>query len=148
MLAMPQREERSLRVHLRKMILDNLAYPMLPKRYESVTDAHPETFKWASRESTGGNASWPNLATWLKNRNGLYWISGKPGSGKSTLTKHIYDDDRTRLYLSDWTQTGMSTSIPLTIAIFFFWNSGTSEQKSQVGMLRAHLFKSLKSILT
>jgi NACHT domain len=80
---------------------------------------------------------------WLKTGSGVYWINGKPGSGKSTLMKHIYDDERTRLYLKEWAQIGDSKHVPLVIASFFFWNSGTMEQRSQIGMLRALLFQVL-----
>jgi hypothetical protein len=85
----------------------------MPKRYEQVIDAHPTTFKWAFQDLPDGSHRWANLTSLLKNGNGLYLISGKPGSGKSTLMKHIYDNHRTRLYLEKWAQTGQSTPVPL-----------------------------------
>jgi hypothetical protein len=143
-LAVPLREEHVLRATVHKTILDNLGYPAMPKRYETVVDAHPDTFEWAFEESLNDGRPWTNLAAWLKAGNGLYWIAGKPGSGKSTLMKHIFDDDRTRLYLQRWAQIGESKNVPLVIASFFFWNSGTLEQRSQIGMLRSLLFQVLE----
>jgi hypothetical protein len=141
-----ENEERLLRANVRRHILDNLGYPVMPSRYESVVEAHPLTFEWAFQESTIRKSPGDSLATWLKTGNGLYWISGKPGSGKSTLMKHIFDDDRTQLYLENWAQSDTSTPRRLVIATFFFWNSGTLEQRSQIGMLRSVLFQVLDQV--
>lgn len=55
--------------------------------------------------------------------------------------KHIFDDERTKVYLERWAQQDQTLSAPLIIASFFFWNSGTPEQMSQSGMLRSLLFQ-------
>ncbi|KAE9371246.1 hypothetical protein N431DRAFT_558808 [Stipitochalara longipes BDJ] len=81
---------------------------------------------------------WSDFAKWLKSGQGIYWINGKAGSGKSTLMRYVYDHERTRGLLKDW-----SGEIPLTIASFFFWNSGTPDQKSQNGLLRCLIFELL-----
>lgn len=52
--------------------------------------------------------------------------------------KYIYDDPRTQHLLKIW-----ASSVPLCVGSFFFWNSGTWEQKSQQGLLRALLFQVL-----
>lgn len=140
-LAVSQREEKALRADVQQVILENLAYVAMPQRYEQVVDAHPTTFDWALTDSSDGST---NLANWLKTGNGLYWISGKPGSGKSTLMKHIYDDDRTRSFLSKWASEGEAQPVPLLIGTFFFWASGTLEQRSHIGMLRSVLFQILE----
>jgi len=108
-------------------------------RYEEVLEAHAETFEWAFHNSTAEQQTWSNLSQWLKTDGGIYWASGKAGSGKSTFMKHVYNDSRTRKYLREWAK-----DVPLCIATFFFWNSGTKEQKSQSGLLRALLFQVLK----
>lgn len=136
-------EELKLRSGVQQTILDHLSYPAMPQRYEQVIEAHPTTFEWAFKELPVGSNRWDNLAKWLKTGNGVYWVSGKPGSGKSTLMKHIYDDSRTRFYLKQWAQMGESTDVPLLIGTFFFWTSGSLEQRSQIGMLRAVLFQIL-----
>lgn len=33
-----------------------------------------------------------SIAEWLESGSGVYWISGKAGSGKSTLMKHLFWD--------------------------------------------------------
>ena len=64
----------------------------------------------------------------------LYWITGKAGAGKSTLMKYIYDEPKTTQLLLRW-----AGGKPLIRTSFFFWNSGTSLQMSQEGLLRTLL---------
>jgi hypothetical protein len=53
--------------------------------------------------------------------------------------KHLHDSERTQQCLRIW-----AGGTSLCIATFYFWNSGTAEQKSQLGCLRALLFQILK----
>jgi hypothetical protein len=57
--------------------------------------------------------------------------------------KHLYDDERTHRYLHQWARTKGTKNTPLRLATFFFWNSGSLEQRSQSGMLRSLLFQIL-----
>ncbi|KAG4432955.1 hypothetical protein IFR05_011550 [Cadophora sp. M221] len=136
-----QWKEKTLRKCVNNSVLHALNFEMRPKRYETVFEAHPKTFEWAAKYATSSGLSSTGFSTWLQNESGLYWISGKPGSGKSTLMKHILDDERTKEYLEMWAQQDADSSGPLIIASFFFWNSGTLEQRSQMGMLRSLLFQ-------
>jgi len=70
---------------------------------------------------------WSNLPDFLRTADDVYWISGKADSGKSTFMKHIFDSNRTRECLRSWARGTL-----LIVAAFFFWNSGTREQKSQL----------------
>lgn len=45
--------------------------------------------------------AWSCFTSWLKSNEDLYWITGKPGSGKSTLMKFLYDDPSTRRLLNE-----------------------------------------------
>jgi hypothetical protein len=130
---------------VQRAILESLRYPMMSARYEEVLEAYPNTFEWIFQDSTEDQLPGNNFARWLKEGEGVYWISGKAGSGKSTLMKHIFDDKRLRQYLKEWARKGRSTGekTPFFIASFFFWNGGTAEQKSQGGLLRALLHQVL-----
>lgn len=52
--------------------------------------------------------------------------------------KYLCDHTKTRKLLESW-----SGSMPLKIASFFFWNSGTTDQKSQIGLLQSILYSIL-----
>ncbi|KAK3360476.1 hypothetical protein B0T25DRAFT_565365 [Lasiosphaeria hispida] len=85
-------------------------------RYQEVAEAAENTFGWIFDNSSKQLKSNRHLVQpfkdWLENGNGVFHISGKPGSGKSTLMK-------------------------LLLAHFFFWNRGSAVQKSLVGLIRA-----------
>lgn len=66
-------------------------------------------------------------------------MNGKAGSGKSTLMRYVSDSEQTKNLLQSWAHP-----LPLTTASFYFWNSGTVEQASQVGLLRSLLFSILQ----
>jgi hypothetical protein len=115
----------------------------MTKRYENIVEAY-ETFERAFKDSKKGQPCWSKFSQWLKSGGGVYWINGKAGSRKSTLIRHIFDDPRTSRYLRSWarSQTGADCeSAPLCLATFFFWNSGTADQKSQLGLMRGLLFQ-------
>lgn len=121
-----------------QQILDSLWYRMLDHRRNSVSEAHPGTFDWALDPPTE-KVEWDNLSKWLQSGSGIYWIHGKPGSGKSTLMKYLYDSSFTRSLLSKWAEDE-----PLWMPHFFFWNLGTVEQKTQYGLYRGLLYHILK----
>ncbi|KAL9033118.1 MAG: hypothetical protein Q9180_006122, partial [Flavoplaca navasiana] len=79
---------------------------------------------------------WSNFKDWLEgDSNDPYWLSGKPGSGKSTLMKYISTEFRSFCQSHDT----LSTWADAVTCSFFFWNLGSSLQKSYVGLLRSLL---------
>jgi len=76
---------------------------------------------------------------WLSRCNGIYWVSGKPGSGKSTLMKYLCDHERTKTTLQEWAGT-----LTLVTGSYFFWSAGTEMQKSQQGLLQSLLCEMLR----
>ncbi|KAH8748744.1 hypothetical protein BGZ57DRAFT_969398 [Hyaloscypha finlandica] len=78
--------------------------------------------------------------TWLREENHVFHISGKAGSGKSTLMKFLVDHPQTRVELKKWAEGKQ-----LIFAHFFFWRSGADElQRSLSGLYRSILFEILK----
>lgn len=144
MFTVAQPDEDKVYKVVQTSILKSLQYPAMSNRYESLTEAHPDTFEWALSNSGHGQLAETNLATWLRTGSGIYWISGKPGSGKSTLMKCLFEDKRFYEHLRHWERSTGTADAPLRIATFFFWNSGTTEQRSQSGMLRSLLFQLLE----
>ncbi|KAJ4199011.1 hypothetical protein NW767_008595 [Fusarium falciforme] len=120
-------------------ILSTLWFRMIDDRREAIPDAHQETFQWALKPPPCEHP-WDDLSHWLRADTGIYWISGKAGSGKSTLMKYIYSSAMTKTLLSEW-----AGGSPCAMAYFFFWCGGTTEQKTQGGLVRALLYKILSS---
>ncbi|KAL2815396.1 hypothetical protein BDW59DRAFT_153888 [Aspergillus cavernicola] len=75
---------------------------------------------------------------WLQTSNGVFHISGKAGSGKSTLMKFLCNHSKTGEELSVW-----AGSKKLVFARFFFWKAGHDLQKSLQGLYRSLLFEVL-----
>ena len=138
MLDVSKAVEWRLRRSVLQEIIGSLRYPIMTYRYEDVVEAHPKTFEWAFCNPTEAQLPWSNLSDWLRTGSGVYWVSGKAASGKSTFMKLLFDTIRTREHLRVW--AGVT---PLCVATFFFWNSGTRQQKSQAGFLRAILYQVL-----
>jgi hypothetical protein len=109
-------------------------------RYDAVEDAHIETFNWIF-DHTYKNQEWNDFTAYLTHdASDPYFINGKAGSGKSTLMKFIVDSNKTRAALRDWCGQESLLLLP-----FFFWNLGTTLQKSHVGLLRVLLHTVLKN---
>lgn len=116
-----------------KRILDSLWFRRLDHRRNSVSEAHPGTFGWALNPPAD-DVEWDDLSEWLQSGSGIYWIHGKPGSGKTTLMKHLYDSSVTHSLLQEWAKDKS-----IVTPNFFFWQLGTPEEKTQYGLYRGIL---------
>jgi hypothetical protein len=123
-------------------LLDWLYFAQMGDRESEITDAYESTFQWALQHHKNG----PRLAKWLRDGNGLFWIQGRLGSGKSTLMKYVWESKELERYLTIW-----ASDQPLHRACFFFWKKGASElQKSLQGLYRslvASLIRSNKDLV-
>jgi hypothetical protein len=137
-LSMNKDQELKIKQRAENHILRSLRTESLSERYYRIVQAHASTFEWIFEDPAAEDLPWSDFAKWLRSDQGIYWINGKAGSGKSTLMRYIYDHDRTRSLLRDW-----SGKMSLTIVSFFFWNSGTPDQKSQDGLLGCLIFELL-----
>jgi hypothetical protein len=118
-------------------ILDMLWFRTINAREKEIAAAHAETMDWALRPPRDGD-KWDDLAAWLRAGEGIYWVSGKAGSGKSTLMKRLVQHSRTKELLGDW-----AGGSPCNLVNFFFWYHGTPEQQSLEGLSRSLLHQIL-----
>lgn len=116
------------------LIMDSLYHKELPLRYENIAVAHRTTFGWWLSEKANDAGQFASLRHWLTGPNNLFWVSGKPGSGKSTFLKFIADHEITRKCLQQW-----AGSRKLLIATHYFTIYGTPIQRSLEGLLRSLL---------
>jgi len=135
---------------LQDNLLKSLSYQTMEGRQSSIADASQETFMWIFEQTTASttpdNVGAPKFIDWLKGtpqteKDLIYWITGKPGSGKSTLMKFICGHQLLNQNLQVW-----SGEQPLITAHFYFWNAGTNDQKSQDGLMRSLLFQCLSQM--
>ncbi|PQE09098.1 hypothetical protein CJF31_00010536 [Rutstroemia sp. NJR-2017a BVV2] len=105
--------------------LRSLAYNEMNFRHHDTTNrAHANTCGWIIRH--------PSYIDWLEQSSGIFWVKGKPGSGKSTLMGFLYRDLERRPVYKD--------SINLA---FFLHGRGGQLQKSRLGMFRSLLHQLL-----
>ena len=97
------------------------------------SDAHPSS-RPPSLEYDCYDKPWDNFSDWLKSESNIYWISGKPGSGKSTLMKFIVESPATKEALQSWATDTLIVS-------HFFWKPGSTMQKNTKGLLCSILYQ-------
>lgn len=139
----------------RERVLGSLKFPSMNERWNQLTDSHEDTFKWVfdsllerndasnpgseSKDSPNGigqhrDRPWDSFSDWLKSDSKMFWISGKPGSGKSTLVKYIVSALPTITDLNLWRSE-------CRILYHFFWKPGLMIQRSIKGMLCSLLYQ-------
>ncbi|OCL00932.1 uncharacterized protein K441DRAFT_691838 [Cenococcum geophilum 1.58] len=122
-------------------VLKQLRFYAIDDRFSEISSPYPKTYEWILNhdgpEPDVSHKSNPNFAQWLGLDNSTYWISGKPGSGKSTIMKYISNHPRTIQLLQPW-----ASGCNISTASFFFWNPAKERlQKSQAGLLRSLLYQ-------
>ena len=127
----------------RNATVDSLAFDTIERREEAIPEAFEETFSWIYlREPTerDGLRLWSSFPEWLESDTYQpYWITGKPGSGKSTLMKFLQQHPLLITLLKNW-----SGECPLICTSYYAWVAGSDLQKSCQGLMRTILYKILK----
>ncbi|KAF8537383.1 hypothetical protein BDD12DRAFT_745090, partial [Trichophaea hybrida] len=85
---------------------------------DQIADAYSHTFEWLFQNFSLG------FEDWLRSGTGIYWISGKPASGKSTPMKYAFSHFDGRV---------------------FFHERGSTNQKSLSELLHSILYQILSS---
>ena len=108
--------------------LDALAFEEMNYREQEIREAHTDSCTWVLKHAS--------YLEWNRRGSGLLGIRGKPGSGKSTLMKRIFQ------IFND------QTSQDVVQLAFFFHRRGTPLQQTLLGMFRTLLYQLLTQIPT
>ena len=115
-----------------KMCIASLNRPEARYRLEDVETVYKDTYVWLFEDRIG-------YTQWLRGSidSTMFWIQGKPGSGKSTAMKFAMKHDQTRKYLEIYDEHNW------IIAGFSFHDRGSDVQKSILGLFREMLYQVL-----
>lgn len=123
-------EQNELNPQEKRAVLESLKFKRLGARKLIIRRAHVQTCKWLLDDPQ--YVRWMN-ATDHHEYNGLLWIKGKAGAGKSTLMKFAVES----------AQKTMRQAVHLS---FFFNARGDDKEKSTIGLYRALLVHLLECI--
>ena len=118
-------------------IMSSLYFPRMDERRLNIHDAEPGTYLWILDSNFYAERQIDSLVDWLsssQDRRGLYWVYGKPGSGKSTMMRFLEHQIVMPSHLLPWARNKSVVKLH-----HFFWGPGSELQKSIVGLLRALL---------
>ena len=136
--AVEKGNEQLVKGAYQRRFLESLHFPEIHARQEEIADAHKETFHWVFEQAGPRLRPWDSFVKWLESGSRTYWISGKAGSGKSTLMSYVCQHPQTQRCLEFW-----SAGTTVVTPKFFFWNPGSSMQKSLQGLLRSLVYQIL-----
>ncbi|KAJ6784596.1 hypothetical protein PWT90_05520 [Aphanocladium album] len=136
-------EEQQIYLKQDHALLKSLAFKSNVARHDTIPEAHQQTFSWVftSNKPEEASSSDYSLRAWLERGSGIFWVSGKPGAGKSTLMKFIADHESAQKALSIWSAPKRSI-----IVSHYFWCAGTQMQRSHNGLLQTLLFEILRQL--
>ncbi|KAK5721912.1 hypothetical protein LTR15_006506 [Elasticomyces elasticus] len=121
--------------------MDSLYFAEHDARLKMLESPHENTYDWIFSSPKGRSTS-HDFTHWLRYGSEIFSISGKLGSGNSTLMAHILHDERTAQELQAWAQPAH-----LHIISFFFWRAGTQQLQNTIpGLLRSLIFQLLDQI--
>ncbi|KAH6949468.1 hypothetical protein DER45DRAFT_580376 [Fusarium avenaceum] len=156
-------QEESLALIHQQRILESIRFEGIHQRDDSVYYPHESTFNWLLTDDTimeteeSFNLTQPTqrdqiqmnemkthsrarFFNWLGSSEGIFHISGKLGSGKSTLMKLLGTHTKTQDGLQKWAGNRL-----LLTSQFFFWKPGSQLQKSLTGLYRSLLYDILRA---
>ncbi|KAJ4261804.1 hypothetical protein NW757_000076 [Fusarium falciforme] len=133
-----KRVSRKMRETAQKKILVSLWFATMQDREDTIHEAYRRTYEWLFCDPVAEQKPWDNFRNFLSDDADIYWITGKAGSGKSTLTKFATHHRETSEALLQW-----AAGKPLNMACFYFYYKGTKLEKSEAGVLRSLLHQIL-----
>ncbi|RTE76951.1 hypothetical protein BHE90_008571 [Fusarium euwallaceae] len=138
--------DSTLNQNIQGQIIQSLHFSSIVAREKAISKPYETTYRWIFRSDHNSGQGSPSnrrqsFAQWLEDSSSkVYWITGKAGSGKSTLMNFIVHHSLTKQHLQAWAEP-----LPLVRAYFYFWEAGqNSLQKSRQGLMQTLLWQCLK----
>ncbi|KAI7783387.1 small s protein [Diaporthe eres] len=132
---------RKLLWNMDRAFRTSLWYPTMEERQQGIWSAHKGTLDWVFQDSPAEKTvPWDDFNHFVTKGCGTYWITGKAGSGKSTLMKYINTNPKLDVALSEW-----AAGHEIFKASFYFYYLGTEMQKSEMGLLRSLVLELLST---
>lgn len=128
---------------IRKRVLQSLKYEAFEARRDAIMENFGTTYDWIFSETPLSDPdrerSRQALSAWMQSTeeatNKLpFWITGKPGSGKSVMMKYISEHPVCSRWLDAWTSVGHVCK-----ASYFAWRPGNDLGKCRDGLFRSIL---------
>jgi ankyrin repeat protein len=110
-----------------RLLIEAFTFEQIDDRFESIKPSLARTCKWLL--TSAQFTDWLDPAK-IHDHHGFFWIRGKPGCGKSTLTKFAFQ------HLKKMKTNGSTLS-------FFFNARGDKLEKSTIGLYRSLLVQLL-----
>ncbi|KAK8074348.1 hypothetical protein PG994_005247 [Apiospora phragmitis] len=141
--AMDKLETKGMEAGSNQQLLKKLHFSSISTRERKIEKAYEGTFQWLvnSNDQMNRKRSCLDFITWLRDGDGVCWLHGKPGSGKSTFMKFAFAQKTVQDHFEHWSKDDQ-----LVTASFYFWYAGSRLQKSLEGLLRTLLFEILRHI--
>ncbi|KAM7197140.1 P-loop-containing protein [Rhypophila sp. PSN 637] len=118
----------------KRMVRESFGFSAINRRFGTIPRHHARTFEWIFDRDGRVFRGWSEFPMWLRTGKGVYWISGKAGSGKSTLMKFIVQHRELMEGLTSWAGKDR-----LILSHHFFWKKGEDQERSLSGLLRTIL---------
>lgn len=138
-------EER--RLHLQTEFILGFHFREREYRESAISSPYENTFAWMFEDSKDPGRKSTGFRQWLSSPSDiLFWVTGKAGSGKSTLMK----------YTSNFRSNGEGATLcrkllakgagssKIATASFYFWASGAEIQALKTALFRSLLFDLLQ----
>lgn len=136
-------EER--RLHLQEEFILSFHFREREYREAAISSPYDNTFAWIFEESEDPNRKSTGFRQWLSSpSDNLFWVTGKAGSGKSTLMKYLSTSEGEGTSMCRKLLAERAGSSKIATASFYFWASGAEIQASQTALFRSLLFDVLQ----
>ncbi|PYI27484.1 hypothetical protein BP00DRAFT_450240 [Aspergillus indologenus CBS 114.80] len=129
-------EQRKL-AETHQIFLASIQFPQMQERAQQIRAAHEKTYRWVLQPRNPRSVvAWLSAPT---DSEPIYWISGKPGAGKSTLMRYLDQNLNYEEHMLPW-----ASEVTVIRASYYFWNAGNALQKSFEGLVRSLLAQILE----